>query len=311
MSVDISVLIPTYNRKDTLLECLKLYGRQSFPRDRFEIVVIDDGSTDGTGDAVSSWRPYAPYPLIYARKENAGPAAARNFGIGKASGKIVFITGDDILPDAGLLAEHWKWHDTEYPLKNVGILGHVTWAPEPPPSPFMLWLEQGTQFAYHRIRHGEKLDWRYLYTCNISMKLEFLEQTGEILDERFPYAAYEDIEWGFRLAKKGFALMYNRNAAAFHHHFTTLESSFGRIEKVGRTMRSLKRINPELYEILMRDSSPKEGWKRVLLNAAVHPAVAEPLILPLARFFEHRGINRYIFDLAHRYFFFRGLDGTS
>ena len=96
MSPKVSICIPTYNRKDYLKETLDSVFAQTY-RD-YEVVVLDDGSTDGTEEAIKK----AGYPVRYYRQENRGEAATRNKLIGLAEGQfITFLDSDDLLmPDA-------------------------------------------------------------------------------------------------------------------------------------------------------------------------------------------------------------------
>ena len=307
MKPDISVVIPTYNRKDTLRKCLDCHDRQTFPEGRFEVIVVDDGSTDDTWEFLRRAQGSRRYPIHCFRKGNAGPGSARNLGISKARGEVLLFLGDDIYPDPNLLQQHWTWHTEKYPGDHVGVLGFVTWAADPPPSQLMIWLERGHQNAYHLLPHGGLADWRHSYTGNVSLKKRFLEETGERFDERLPPYGFEDIDWGYRLMKNGFELRYNRHAVGYHHHWVTVADSFLRMEKVGRSAGSLREVNPELHELVMQETVPKRSWERVLLPVLLHPFIARPVILPLARYMEHRMINSRLFALAHLYFFRRGL----
>jgi glycosyltransferase involved in cell wall biosynthesis len=226
---DVSVIIPTYNRKETLLRCLKHYERQTFSLDRFEVIVVDDGTTDGTWEMLNELQGKLKYRFSCHRKENGGPGPARNLGIRNAVGEVLLIVGDDIIPDCNLLSEHHSWHSDMYPEENMGVLGFVTWDVDPHPSPFMIWLERGYQNAYNLIRNREEVGWKFSYTGNISLKRGFLERIDEYFDETALKYGYEDIEWGFRLYKKGFRLFYNEHAVGYHNHWQTLEASLQRI----------------------------------------------------------------------------------
>lgn len=299
---NISVIIPTYNRKSTLMKCLSLFGRQKFPMDRFEVIVVDDGSSDETGKAVREQQKSAEYSLKYYRKENAGPGSARNLGISNASGKILLITGDDIFPEENLLSEHWKWHTERFPDANIGVLGFVTWASDPPPTPLMQWLDCGVQNAYPLLRHGDPVSWKYSYTGNMSLKRAFIEETGERFDEGFLPYGYEDIEWGYRLMKKGYVLMYNKDAQGRHHHWVTIDDSFRRMERIGESLKVLRRIHPEIALAIMEDIYSGKRWKRLLISAAVRPFFIRFFVLPLARYYERRRIKSSIFALSHLYY---------
>lgn len=303
----ISVLIPTHNRKDILRKCLEGYSRQTFPADAFELIVVDDGSTDGTAEVVNGLAPTLPYRLSYTYQANAGPGAARNRGFRNASGEVILITGDDILPDERLLAEHWEWHSERYPEKEIGILGYVTWLPDLAPTPLMRWLERGVQFNYPVLVHGGIADWRYSYTCNLSIKKGFLDESGEQFDERFVKYGFEDIEWGYRLAKKGFSIRYDGHARGWHEHWTTLENSLQRMENVGRSLGCLKNFNPEMHSILLREMIPKGILVRMVLAAATWEPLFQHVTLPLARFSEKHFLFSSVFGIIHLHFLISGL----
>jgi glycosyltransferase involved in cell wall biosynthesis len=215
--VQLSVIIPTCNRKDVLVKCLQALFRQTCPTEQFEIIIVNDGSKDDTKGVVSKLMADAPAKLHYYEQSNRGPAAARNVGVRQASGELVLFIGDDIIAHANLLQEHIDWH-TRFPEEHTAILGHVTWSPELRVTPFMRWLENGgPQFAYNEIKSESVDHYGFFWTCNISLKREFMLSKG-LFDEGFPYAAYEDIELGYRLALEGLKIKYNRKAAACHLH---------------------------------------------------------------------------------------------
>src|SRR5437868_8294692 len=104
---EISVVIPTFNRLEVLVEVLQaLEFQQGAPS--FEVVVVDDGSSDGTGGWLRS-RTFN-LPLRVLSQENRGPAAARNTGVAVAQGQWVAFLGDDTVPSPGWLAAHREAH---------------------------------------------------------------------------------------------------------------------------------------------------------------------------------------------------------
>lgn len=124
----LSVIIPTYNRKDSLIRLLLSLAEQSCPYELYEVVIADDGSTDGTEEAVADF--VAPYKLWYSWQENAGVNAARNRGLHQAYGDIVLFLDDDMVADPRLLEEHLKAHE-RYP--KAIFRGQVFLACEHPP----------------------------------------------------------------------------------------------------------------------------------------------------------------------------------
>ncbi|MBU1289932.1 glycosyltransferase family 2 protein [Patescibacteria group bacterium] len=206
----LSVVIPTYNRRDTLIETLKAFSRQSYKN--FEIIIVDDGSTDGTEEVVKGIN--LSLKIKYIFQQNKGPASARNLGIKQAKNEIIFFTGDDIIPSENLLEEHINIHRTAN--ENISVLGYTKWAPQIRITPFRKYITD-YHFAYPSINDENNVDWGYFYTSNVSIRKKFLEKT-ELFDEEFPYAAYEDSELGYRLFKNGMRTVFNKKAVAYHNH---------------------------------------------------------------------------------------------
>ncbi len=245
--MELSVIIPTYNRKNILKKCLNALFGQTYPGFEFEIIVIDDGSTDGTESIVKEIMEKSPVGLKYFKQENKGPAAARNAGIKNANGKIILFIGDDIISSPTLIEEHIKYHK-QYLDEKIAVLGYVTWSKDIKITSFTEWLgESGAQFGYSLINDPENVSYRFFYTSNVSVKREFLLKHG-LFDEDFPYAAMEDIELAYRLTGKGFKIVYNSMAVGYHEHIIDQSSFVKRSELVGRAMAIFHQMHPELKE---------------------------------------------------------------
>lgn len=91
-----SIVIPTYNRPEPLTTCLQFLTRIEYPRDRFEVIVVDDGSEVPLEPVIASFHDQLDIALI--KQPNAGPAAARNTGAKQAKGKFLAFTDDDCMP---------------------------------------------------------------------------------------------------------------------------------------------------------------------------------------------------------------------
>ena len=236
----LTIVIPTYNRCDTLRKALSAYLELSDVRDIAEILVVDDGSTDATAAVVAELSGKSLIPIRYLRQENKGPAAARNVGIREARTDLILFTDDDIIPSAALVAEHLFWHG-KFPDPAAAVLGKVIWSPEVNPTPFMNWYgTAGQLFAYEFLEGRTEIEYRYFYTCNISVKTEFLRKNGTF-DEDFKVAAYEDIELGYRLSKAGMRLLYNRDALAYHQQYVSFADACRRFGKSASAAEVLKR----------------------------------------------------------------------
>lgn len=230
----LSVIIPTYNRGETLLKVLEGYKRQTARAEILEILVIDDGSTDGTGAAVAAFSPTSPITIRYLSQQNKGPATARNWGIREAKGTLLLLGDDDIIPAPTLVAEHLAWNQ-RYSDDHFAILGHVSWSPELHPTPFMEWMgREGVLFGYGSLLPGKEVGFEYFYSCNLSVKREFLMKNG-VFDENFRTAGHEDIELGYRLANKGLRVLYNPEAIGYHYRHLSYAAACRRQEMVYAT----------------------------------------------------------------------------
>jgi GT2 family glycosyltransferase len=254
----ISVVVPTRNRVEILEKALRALNAQDFPAEQFEVVVVDDGSSDGTSARILAQLSEYQMKATLLRQAERGPAAARNLAVRHARGELILFFNDDVIATSGLLEEHFAAHEREQNL-SVGVLGRVHWSPEVSVTPFMHWLEHGgPQFKYNEIKPGET-SWRNFWTCNLSLRRRFLFENG-MFDEDFPFAAWEDIELGYRLSRRGLKLIYNPAALAYHHHPVTLESSRKKMLVHGWSAAIMDRkVSPEA-----KPSSLKSPQKQIL-----------------------------------------------
>ena len=122
-ALDVTVVIPTYNRRDRLRRVLEALDRQHTTtndgrRFEFDVVVVSDGSTDGTVEMVSSMT--TSYRLRVIEQENAGPAAARNLGVASTSAPLILFIDDDVVPEPGCIAAHVSHHERTSDLVVIG-----------------------------------------------------------------------------------------------------------------------------------------------------------------------------------------------
>jgi glycosyltransferase involved in cell wall biosynthesis len=219
----LSVIIPTYNRKELLAKAIAGYLAQTSPELINELLIVDDGSTDDTDSMVRDFSRRSSFPIRYLRQPNQGPAAARNLGIREARSAVVLFTDSDIIPARNLVQQHIEWHRKNSQLP-AAVLGYVTWPPEILATPFMRWYGETRLFHFQRLRNKMEVGFNYFYTCNLSLKTEFLRTRGWF-DEEFKTAAFEDIELGYRLSKSGLQLLYNPAAIGYHYQFFSFEDA--------------------------------------------------------------------------------------
>jgi len=264
----LSVIIPTYNRKEILCRTLEAYRSQLAQEEILEVLVADDGSSDGTESLVAESNERFPFPVRYLRQNNRGQASARNLGIREARGEIVLFGDDDIIPASNLVFEHMSWH-RKYPEAAVGVLGRVAWSPEVHPTPFMKWLAfAGPLTDYQALSPGMPVDSAHFYSGNISLKLEYLRKNGTF-DEDFRAYGYEDFELGYRLTKKGLRLLYNPDAVAYHYKYV----SFADICRRAQLMDAAEKV-----------LRTKEAWAcHAEMTARLHDSLQRPIRKVLRR----------------------------
>jgi glycosyltransferase involved in cell wall biosynthesis len=240
----LSVVIPTYRRHEALARTLDALERQTVAANNFEVIVVDDPKEDdprAVAKAVAAER--RPFAARHLHRHDRGVSAARNVGWRAARAPIIMFLGDDILGDRNLLEQHLRWQ-VRHPDERVGVLGHVRWARELKLTPFMRWLEHGTQFDYHTIR-GREAGWGHFYTSNVSVKRALLERAGGFDEQHFPFL-YEDLDLGYRLSDLGFQLLYNRRARAQHLHQSDLAEWRRRMAATARAERQWVTLHPQL-----------------------------------------------------------------
>lgn len=118
MNIDVSVVIPSYNDSKALELTLTAFNCQTYPHDRYELVIVDDGSSDQTEDLVNSFE--ASYQVHYIKQCNMGRSKARNVGIEITSGEILIFNDADGIPSPDFIAQHVKYHQSDKPTVVIG-----------------------------------------------------------------------------------------------------------------------------------------------------------------------------------------------
>ncbi len=243
MSEAISIVIPTYNRCTILQRTLEALLEQKGAPD-FQIVVVDDGSTDATEQVVMAVARSGGISMHYIAQPNRGGGSARNRGLREAKGEIVLFMDDDIRASHELVAEHLRAHAL-HPEANIAILGYVRLSPELPPTPSNL---RHAVSEWESLRDGQEVNWRSFFTGNISAKRAFLLDNELFFDESLP--RFQDTELGYRCWKKGMRIFYNAQAAGDHYHDLGLEGSLRLYRGYGEALAVIHHKYPELRKEL-------------------------------------------------------------
>jgi len=241
-----SIVIPTRNGAGTLFEVLRALERQA-EAPPFEVVIADDGSSDGTPErsAATRWR----MPLRVVRGAALGPAAARNRGVGSAVGERVAFLGDDTVPEPDWLAEHHRAWQLRGGDDRVAVIGYTGWHPRIRRTSFRRYLnEEGLQFGFALIEDPERVPFNFFYTSNLSLARR--RMADEPFDEAFPYPAWEDIEAAYRLVREGLRIVYHPAARVAHDHPTDFARFSARQERAGYSAVVFWQRHPELGTFL-------------------------------------------------------------
>jgi hypothetical protein len=237
----LSVVICTFNRAPLLGKVLDSLCTQTLPACDFEVVIINDGSTDGTEVVAASYA--SKLPLRYIHQRNAGLASAKNHGLFASQGEVVLFLDDDDIAGEVLLAEHVKTH-TEFPAEHYAVLGYTGLSPDISGDPLMHFVtEIGCfLFSYPSLRHGDALDYTYFWGGRSSCKRSFLLEFG-VFNPIFRFGA-EDIELGYRLSRQGLQVIYNKNAVTYTIRKISFDSFCHRLQRQGASSYVCSQIHP-------------------------------------------------------------------
>jgi GT2 family glycosyltransferase len=207
----VSVIIPTYNRVERLKQVLAAFAVQDFPLDQFEVIVVSDGSSDGTHEYLQALD--SPLQLSLIIQENQGPAAARNRGVQAAHGDLVLFTDDDVVPCPRLIAEHVRVHDESGP--DVVVLGPMLTPDDFAMSAWVRWEQAMLAKQYAQMNAGAwNATARQFYTGNTSLLRRHLNAVGGF-DVTFRRA--EDVELAYRLIDRGVTFIFNPSGIGYHY----------------------------------------------------------------------------------------------
>ena len=262
----ISVIMPCYNQGYQLKRILKAYDCQT-TTEGFELIAVDDASPDETFQVLNSYHPLNYQLKIFRQDKNRGPAAARNLAILEAKSPLVVFVGDDIMPGKNFIQDHLDAH-RKHSEPETAILGRVTWPDDMPVNTLMRHIDGvgAEQFSYYYLKDGEFYDFRHFYTANISAKRELLSQVSYWFDTDFPFAAFEDAEFSFRLSQKGMKILYRDAAIGSHYHYHNIWTFSERQYRAGLMAVLLTRKHPAVGQLILGKNWPARLWMYALIG---------------------------------------------
>lgn len=261
-------MIPTYNRRETLAACLATVLDQDTPAREYEIIIVVDGSTDGTAEMLASHRERSR--LIVIKQDNQGQAAARNAGARVAGGELVLFLDDDLLCDPRLLAAHASAHHTVPTL----VFGSILAKPGVRSSFAERWTRNDLARYYERLEESPLPQWpdHAWAGPNCSMQRAVFLECGGYDDKLFSRRG-EDVDLGVRLWKMGVAFRFEPQAVTYHQWVKSDRQLWDDSIADGASNVALCRKHPELRQhsgFVAIVNAPV--WKRHIARAAAGPA---------------------------------------
>ena len=197
----ISIIVPVYNGSHSIGHCVNALEKQTYPKSKYEIIIVDDGSTDGMAGVLRNSQ------VRYYRQENKGPATARNKGVDIAKGDIILFTDSDCIPDKNWIKEMVSsFQDPEI----IGVKGAYKTKQR------ALWA-RFTQIEfndrYDFLSKNKYIDMVATYSAGYRKDI-FLSMKG--FDVSFPFPNGEDADLSYRLHLQGYRMVFNPKAIVWH-----------------------------------------------------------------------------------------------
>jgi glycosyltransferase involved in cell wall biosynthesis/peptidoglycan/xylan/chitin deacetylase (PgdA/CDA1 family) len=256
----VTVVIPTFQRRDVVVESVRALAGQT-GIGLFEAIVVVDGATDGTADALRELA--LPFPLRVLEQTNLGASAARNHGAQAARGELLLFLDDDMEADPSLIAQHLRSHAEGADV----VLGHIPLHPDSPDSFLAQSVGEWAERRYEELsRDGVVLD--EIMTGQMSMARDlFLALGGFDLDfTRGGTFGCEDLELGRRISKGGYKIVFNPRAVSRQRYVVTPRRHLKNYRQAGAARVMMSRKNPdEVQSILFRRERLADRllWRRL------------------------------------------------
>lgn len=200
-NIDISVIIPAYNAENTLHQCLSGLAAQTIPAERYEVILVDDGSTDQTRKIAEQ------FDVTYIFQKNQGPAAARNRGVESARGSIILFTDSDCIPLPAWIEEMTG------PFSDPDVIAVKGAYITNQKSPTARFAQVEFEERYNLLLNNDYIDMIDTYSAAFR-KPVFLSFGG--FDPSFPVANNEDTDLSYKMSTLGKKMVFNPNAIVEH-----------------------------------------------------------------------------------------------
>ena len=275
----VSVVVPVYNDPENLRDALARLTDQTLPPDRYEIVVVDDGSTDATPQVIATASAGPAQVRVVRLDPNRGRAAARNAGIQTALGPIIVFVDSDVLVARDFLERHLAIHAAAgRPVVGRGPVAAIPSRDVPVRPPMT------------------RISSAYLDTANASIPRQTLIDAG-LFDEGFRVYGWEDFDLGMRLRARGIPRVFSAEALAYHvvppPTFETFNRHLVKEEERARTALYLLRKHPGLATRMLTQDTPPQRFVHFLIGGA--GLITEHNAPAIERWLRTRGLHTLAF----------------
>lgn len=273
-SLRLSVVIPTYQRRGLVVASVRALARQEFDG-KFEVIVVVDGSADGTTEALKEID--VPFPFTVLEQENRGAATARNRGAAAARGELLLFLDDDMEAHPRLLAEHDRSHREGADV----VFGHLPLHPESPSNFLSAGIKLWTDGRLERLlAPGASLTLHDLMTGQMSLSRELFDRVG-CFDTNFTLGGTfgdEDIDFGYRLMRAGYRLVFNPDAISWQNYIVRPRQYLRQWRQAGRADVAFARKHPEQAKTIFALNGSEKRTNRFLWR----PLIAlSPITIPV------------------------------
>lgn len=252
----VSVIIPVFNGGKELVCCLDALRAQTYASDRFEALVVDNGSTDDTVEVASN------YPFVKVVKElKPSSYAARNTGIVLARGEILAFTDADCIPTNNWLETAVARLNEQ---NNIIVVGNISMFTDTNPTSVEL-FDMADSFP-----QGNYVEnWKFGPTANLIAHKRTFDQVGNFDGD---LKSCGDVQWGQRASKAGFDLVYADDVVVRHPAKRTIDSLMSRVRRIAGGVEDLQREHPTtthpMKTSLLRQLLPPINYCKMVLRSA-------------------------------------------